>query len=136
MADISITASSVVPGAGASINRVGTAGATITAGQTVYQDANGLWQLAKANGTAAQKALGGIALSSASLNQPLSVLQGGLITIGGTVVIGTVYFLSGNNPGGVAPVGDVTTGWYVIVLGVATTTGIINCQFFNTTVQL
>lgn len=136
MADLVITAANVVPGAGAQF-LTRNAGATITAGQVVYSDVNSLWQLSKANGTAAQKAMAGIALANASLNQPLIVQTAGQITIGATVVAGTgVYFMSGNNAGGIAPFADVGAGWLVWLLGIAISTTVINLQLFNSTAQL
>jgi len=136
MADLVITAASVVPGANATFSNKN-AGATITAGQVVYADTNSLWQLSKANGTAAQKVVAGIALANAALNQPLIVQTGGQITIGATVVAGTgVYFLSGTNAGGIAPFADLTTGWYVWLLGIALSTTVIKLQLFDSGAQL
>lgn len=136
MADLVVTAASVVPGSGAQINRGNNAGATITAGQTVYQDTNGLWQLAKANGTTAQKALAGIALANASANQPLAVQTSGPITIGATVTAGNRYWLSGNNAGGICPDADVGAGYRVILVGIATSTTVILMNVFDSTAQL
>jgi hypothetical protein len=78
MADLVITAANVAAGAGSRKN-TGTAGATITAGQVVYQDAaDGKYKLADANsGTAAARAPAGIALHGALAGQPLSILSRG-----------------------------------------------------------
>lgn len=126
MADISIVAANVLPSTSATY-RDGTAGGTITAGQPVYQDAadSKKWKAADANASAATAEAVGIALHGASAGQPLRVQVTGLITIGGTVVVGTIYIVSAN-AGGIAPSSDQASGWYTTILGVATTTGIIS----------
>ena len=110
MADITVTAASVVAGAD-STTTSGTAGVTITAGQAVYLDTTtGKWALADADSaTAAQRRAAGIALNGAALNQPIRVLTSGDITIGATVTAGVAYYLSGT-PGGICPVADIGTG--------------------------
>ncbi len=122
MADVAITAANVaLSGAGQSVDRTRNAGATITAGQLMYVDSSGLWQLAKANGAAALRQVTGIALNNASSGQPMAALLSGVYTVGGTVTVGGVYVLSGANAGGLAPVADLVTGWYTNIVGVGTT---------------
>lgn len=122
MADISVTAANVLPGTSA-ITKTGTAGATITAGQSVYLDsATSTYKLADSNGaTAAIAAVAGIALNGARSGQRIDIQTGGNITAGGTVAIGVVYCQS-TNAGGICPSTDVTAGQYVTVIGVGTTT--------------
>jgi hypothetical protein len=119
MADLTITAANVVKGADAAVvTRV--AGAAITAGQTVYEDPNdgSRFKLCDADaGTATARTTRGIALNGAAANQPLAVQTGGRITIGGTVVPGTVYVQS-DTAGGIMPSADLEAGDYVTVLGV------------------
>ena len=81
MADLTITAASVVAGEGASVKQ-GTAGATITAGKAVYRDgADGKYKLADSNGaTATIRGVDGIALNGASDGQPVSILTAGPLT--------------------------------------------------------
>jgi hypothetical protein len=119
MADLTITAASVVKGSGSEVDR-GTAGATITAGQAVYEDAaTGKYLLADDNSaTAAARVPKGIALNGASNNQALAVLMAGDITIGATLVPGTVYYLS-DTPGGIGPAADLASGEYPCVVGIA-----------------
>lgn len=129
MSDVSITAANVVAGANASITH-GIAGATITAGQAVYLDTatTGEWLLADSDSAtviARGSARFGIALNSASNNQPLAVQTEGLITIGGTLVAGVAYYLS-DAPGAICPFADLATGDYVTLVGVATTTAILS----------
>lgn len=123
MSDLTIVAANVVAGAGASIHN-GIALSTIVAGQSVYRDPVTL-QFAPAlanSGTAAIRTPYGIALNSAAANQPVSVLAGGKYNPGATVVPGQIYVLSGANAGGIAPVGDLATGWYTTIIGIADAT--------------
>lgn len=131
MAALTITAGSVVPGTGATIEN-STAGATITAGQLVYLDTTtSTMKLADANGAAALRSVYGIALNGASSGQPVSVLTKGNITIGATVVTGTIYVSGATSPGDINPAADLTTGWYTSVIGVATSTTVIAVQIQN-----
>jgi hypothetical protein len=129
MADISIAAANVVRGTGAKIE-TGIAGATITAGQTVYKDtADGdKYKPADADaGTATIRTTRGIALNGASNNQPLAIQVEGLITIGGTVAVGGVYVQS-DTAGGIMPAADLESGDYVTVLGVGVSATQIDLQ--------
>jgi hypothetical protein len=129
MADLTITAASVLPGSGA-VKETGTAGASITAGQAVYKDASdsGKFKLCdNDSATAAVRAFYGIALHAAGSGQPLTVLKEGPITIGATVAVGTVYMTS-STAGGIAPVADAATGDYVTVIGIGTSTTVIEVQ--------
>lgn len=125
MADIVITAASVLAGAGAITER-GIAGATITAGQAVYKAASdSKYKLADDNsGTAEVRVARGIALNSASDGQPLTILTSGLITIGATMVAQTAYYL-GDTPGGICPVADLASGEYPCLLGMSTSTTVL-----------
>ena len=125
MADLSITAASVLQGSGVTISD-GTAGGTVTPGQPVYQDAadGNQWKAADANASAATAAAVWIALHASLDNQPLQILTSGPITIGATVALGTTYVLSAT-AGGIAPNVDATSGWYKTIIGVATSTTVI-----------
>lgn len=119
MADISITAASVVAASSAKTT-AGVAGETITAGMAVYLASSGKWMNSDADAaTAAGRSVHGIALNSASLNQPLGVLKSGDITIGATLTANTAYYLSGATAGGICPLADVGTGEYLVLIGIA-----------------
>lgn len=134
MADIAITAANVVSGVGGQKD-FGTAGATITAGQTVYLDATTQkYLLSDADGTGTRQS-NGIALNGAANNQPLSVHRSGPITIGGTLVPGAAYYVS-STAGGIAPAADNTTGKNVILLGLATSTTVLNVDIQNSGVTV
>lgn len=130
MTDISITPANTVAGSDASIDKSYLAGATITAGQSVYLDTGqtpSRWELAQADGTALEAGSAGIgiALHGASDGQPLAVQVQGSITIGGTAVVGEIYLVSAA-AGGIAPEGDITTATQrVTILGVGTSATVI-----------
>ena len=134
MSDVSITAANVVKGANAKTRR-GRAGATITAGQVVYEDSSDSFdlKLADANASAATANPVGIALHGASDGQPLEyVYEDDDFTPGGTLSLSAaaddgVYVLSGT-AGGIAPIGDLASGMYPVILGVAKSTTKMNLQ--------
>ena len=127
MADLTITAANVRSAAGSVVER-GTAGATITAGQTVYLDATtDTYKLADSNGAAALRAPRGIALNSASANQPLTIHREGSLTTGATMTAGVAYYQS-DTPGGICPVADLASGEYPCLIGIATSTTVLSVQ--------
>lgn len=138
MADVVVTATSVVPVSG-NIYEVRAAGVNITAGQTVYADSNNVWQLADANGSATTAGSGsprvGIAMNSGNTGQCVAVPVGGIINPGGTLVKGTYYFVSAN-PGGIAPSTDVTSTWFSTRLGYAISTSQLQLDYLYSGVQL
>jgi hypothetical protein len=130
MADLTITATSVLAGTGA-VKENGTAGAAITAGQVVYKDASdaGKFKLAdNDSATAAVRSPYGIALHGAASGQPLTVLKSGPITIGATTAVGVVYCLS-STAGGICPNADIATGDYNTIVGIGTSTTVIDVNF-------
>lgn len=136
MADLSITVANTVAGSGAKkVN--GTAGATITAGQVVYLDsATNTYKLADCNSaTAAVRSPAGIALHASLANQPLTICAAGPLTLGATMTAGVAYYLSGTL-GGVRLVVDNTTGDYPVLLGIATSTTVLNVDIQEAGVAL
>ncbi|RWO08226.1 hypothetical protein [Mesorhizobium sp.] len=131
MADITITASAVLASSTATVEN-GTAGAAVTAGQTVYlSPTTGKYELADADGAADLRRPRGIALHSAGIGQPLRIHKEGDLTMDG-LTAGVTYYQS-PNPGGIAPRADVLTGDYVTVIGVAKSTTVlaVDIQFPN-----
>lgn len=132
--DLVITAANVKWVSGAQPVLV-VAGATITAGQPVYLGPSNSYLLTNAT-TAGAQAAAGVALSGASSGGYFILApQGATINIGATVVKNTVYFLSGNNSGGIAPGTDVTTGWNTYIIGVASSTTNIVLTLTGTGIQ-
>jgi hypothetical protein len=114
MADLSITAASVVLVSGGSATL--TAGATLTPGMSVYTDASGKAQKSL-NDTAAHAKASGIVLNSATNGQPVTIATAGAqVTIGATVVAGAPYCVS-SNAAGIAPEADFMAGQFVTQIG-------------------
>jgi hypothetical protein len=117
--DLVVTASQVVKSEGALVDR-GTAGATITAGQSLYRDASDLnrMKLADSN-TQAQAECRGVALHAALANQPVEYQRGGDLKIGAGAAPGVgVVFVVSATAGGIAPAADLGAGQYTTVIGV------------------
>ena len=126
MADLSITAANVVAGA-YSRSEAGVLGEAGTAGQVVYKKASdGKFWLADADSTTAEiRQPDGILLNGGAAGQPCKVLTQGDITIGGTLVAGSVYYLS-PTPGGIGLIAEVLTGDYICMIGIAHSTSVLN----------
>lgn len=136
MADLSITAASVVAGSSARIAH-GVAGAALTAGQAVYLDAaDNRYKLADSNSvTPAARVPVGIALNGAASGQPVAVAEKGPVTIGATLTAGVALYLS-DTPGGIAPVADVGSGEYSSIIGMATSTTVLDVDIQSSGVAL
>ncbi|MBB3972766.1 DUF2190 family protein [Hansschlegelia beijingensis] len=133
MADLSITAANVIPGADAALETA-MAGEAITAGRSVYlSSATKKFLLADTNsGTAEARRARGIAVNSAAAGQPLTIQRGGEIALGAVLTAGVAYYGS-DTPGGICPVADIGAGEYVCLLGVAKSSSVlsIGIQFPN-----
>jgi hypothetical protein len=121
MADLSVTAGSVLHTSGT--KTTGVAGAAITAGQALYLDsATNTLKLAQADGTAAEAAVVGIALHAAGIGQPITyAANGSVMNIGATTAKTTTYLVSAA-AGGIAPQADITSGQRITRVGYATAT--------------
>ncbi len=128
MAAIAVTAGNVLEGANAK-KRVMTAGATVTAGQVVYES-GGKAYLAQCDGTQAEAAAVGITLGGAAANQPVVVdTEDDDFTPGGTLVLtaagGAGLVIVSATAGGIEMAVSATmplSGSYPTVVGVAKTT--------------
>lgn len=131
MANLVITAASVVADSTATLE-VGTAGATITAGQVVYVDTTTkTYKLADCDSaTLAVRTARGIALEGASAGQPLTIIRAGDVTIGATIAAGVAYYLS-PTAGGICPIADLSSGDYPVVLGMGKSTTVLKVGIVN-----
>ena len=90
----------------------------IDSGEVVYEDASngGKFNLADADAEASAKAVG-VAINDAAAGEPCTVaLPGSLITFGGGAVTGAtagLTYVVSTTAGGIAPVGDLSSGDYV-----------------------
>lgn len=122
-ADLTITPTSFLA-SNTALKQIGTAGATVTIGQPVYFDVtSSTWKLADANLSATAAVASGLAGSAAASGQQFIVITADdNLTLGATLsMTAPIYCLSGN-AGGIAPVADLTTGWYPSVIIIATST--------------
>lgn len=127
-ADLSITAAAVVPSNNAVVRYV-TAGTTIAAGQLVYldpadldADGFGKAKLSDANAAAAIRVVDGIAVNSASAGQRLAyVSHDPALVIAASGLTINAVLISSATAGGIAPVADLTTGWYLHAVAVVKT---------------
>jgi hypothetical protein len=134
MVDLTITAASVAAGSNANVDRSGTFGEAVTAGQAVYKSSTTQkWMKADSNSVTpeARQAIG-IALNGGATDQPGAVLKSGDVTIGATITPGTAYYLS-DTPGGICPLADVGAGEYVCEIGLAKSASVlaVSIQFPN-----
>lgn len=118
MADLSITAANVgVKG------RVATdivqVGESVTQGQPAYyKNSDGKYYKTDANASTATAVATGVFLTAASTDGYAILARSGPVNLGATLTVGETYVVSAT-AGGIAPIGDATTGWYVTILGVA-----------------
>lgn len=121
MADYSVTASSVLA-SGTGTKVTGTAGATLTAGQSLYADASdsNKLKLADANASLATATLAGIALHGATSGQPITYCTADDDFTHGLsgVAAGDIIILSAT-AGALAPAADLATGMFPVVAMVA-----------------
>ena len=120
MADLTVTATSVVPISGSV--QSGIAGETITAGQSLYiKAADGkLWK-AQCDGTAEEATCVGVAMNGAAVNQPVAYVADGSVNIGATTSKATTYVVSAT-AGGIAPQADLIATNRISYVGYATDT--------------
>ncbi len=140
MADISVTASSVVPADANTVIARGTAGATLTAGQAVWADPAASYQIKPAVSTDQTQSnnVVGIALNGASTGQPVAYATSGNVTFNAVLTAATVYVLGGGS-GGISASADLDSSSntrYGVVLGISTSTsnlrvGIIKSGVLN-----
>lgn len=100
----------------------GVAGEAIAQGQLVYQDpTTKKIYLARAN-VVGTKALIGVARNTASLNAPIEIAIGGLLSGASGLTKGLYYVLSAAVAGAIAPTADLVATNYNVLFGLATST--------------
>lgn len=134
MANITQTAANVAAGSSTTRVQLVQAGEAITQGQPVYLASDGKYYQTDANDTAVKAQAKGIAVSPASTDGYFLMAVDGLINLGATLAVGQVYVVSATK-GAIAPYGDLTTNDYVTILGVATTTALLDINILISGVQ-
>lgn len=118
--DIPVTPNSVI--ATNAITAYGTAGASISAGQTVYADPIAGLQIKPAHAYMFTEATNviGVALNTAGIGQPVAYAVSGDVTFNNIFTPGTTYLLSDVNPGALIPDNLLMPGDVGCVVGIAT----------------
>lgn len=121
MAEITITPADVLKTSTTSISE-GIAGGTLTAGMAVYVDtaASGVIKACDAD-VAASSVCAGIALHGAASGQPVKYATAGDLTISSVMTVGRIYLVSQTTAGSLCVDGDILTGDFVSIVGVAST---------------
>jgi hypothetical protein len=135
MAAITPTASQVVPADNAVIDASRVAGATITAGQLVYLDANDSYKakLFDSDGVGTTT-LYGIAVGGASAGQTVPIQVGGDLDLGADAAAATAgYVVHGMATAGAITIttADVAVGAFMGVIGVGYAAGKIRVSVIN-----
>ena len=127
MSVLAITPANVAASSSATCKYNATAGATIAAGQALYQAADNSMQLCIANGASPAYVFAGVALNSASQGQPIAyAIKDPDLNLGVAGLAAGTVLVTSDTPGGIAPVTDVGTGQFVTVLGVVDGDGNLN----------
>jgi hypothetical protein len=134
MADLSITAANVKAGSASTRVQLVQAGEAIDQGEPAYLASDGKYYQTDANDTAIKAQAKGIAITPASTDGYFLLAVDGLINLGATLAVGQIYVCSATK-GGIAPYADLTTNDYVSIVGVATTTALLDINLLVSGVQ-
>lgn len=130
--DLVPTVANVVTSSGAISKGEFNGSATMTEGMVVYLTASNLW--AKAGCTSATLAGGiapfrvGILLAAVLNGQPAIVQETGVINLGCTLTVGTLYVISAT-AGKICPFADLATTNKINILGIATTAALLDMTY-------
>lgn len=134
MADISITASAIIPQAGAVLKNVVCAEA-VGAGDIIAEDANGLAIKGDADDTAKREVLGMAINTTHAAGQTVTYVKRGPVAMGAVLTRGLFYCLS-DNAGKLRPSADQGTGDGTSMVGIATSTTVLDISIKNSGVAL
>lgn len=129
MAAVTITAASIIKGTSAPVRTErGVAGATLTAGLAVYLDTtdSNKVKACDSNASLAAAACVGITLHAALAGQPIEYQTSGPLSMGACLTQGLIYVAGATAGGDINPAADLASGWYTTILGVATSTSVLN----------
>lgn len=133
MAALTITAANLAPASNAIIKH-GMAGAAIGAGKSVYLDPDdNLVKLADNDAVNTQEhdAVGISLNATAAAGQPVSYQKGGDLSFGAILTKGETYCVGGT-AGDIVPRADVTTGDELVILGIASSTSVLQVGIRDT----
>lgn len=132
MSDLVQTAASVALGSSTTQTKTVTYGEAITQGMPVYQSTDTKYYKADADAatTAAASAIAltpGAADGVGLVARPATSPGESLVNLGATLTVGETYAVSAT-AGAICPLSDLLTGDYVTVLGVASTSALLDFQ--------
>jgi hypothetical protein len=134
MTAISQTAANVKAGSAATRTQLVQAGESITQGMPCYLASDNKYYQCDANDTAIKAQAKGIALTGAATDGYFLIAIDGLVDVGATLTVGQAYCVSPTK-GGIEPFTDLTSTHYVTILGVATTTALLDLDINISGVQ-
>lgn len=136
MANLTQTAANVAIGGASVPTRRVQYGEAISQGQPIYQSsADSKYYLSDAN-VEARASCDAIALTPGGLDEygivalPSNETDKSLVNLGATLVVGETYVVSAT-AGAIAPIADLTTGDYPVILGSAKTASLLDFQVIN-----
>lgn len=125
MANLTITPANLVITSSQSL-RYGISGVAIAQGDSLYIDLTDSNKMKLAIATsAAASVFAGVAVCACAANQSVAYVPIGGLTIGSTLGLGLIYCVSAT-AGKICPYADLVTGNYVSVIGMPTTTAILD----------
>jgi hypothetical protein len=132
VAAITLAATAITLSAGC-VTVTGTSGEAISAGMPVYLKASdGKYWKADANLSAAAATVVGLNVSTVSAaDVAVTIVLSGIVNLGATLTVGGIYCNGAGVAGDVCLVVDQTTGWYVGIIGVASTAALLNLLIHN-----
>tara|TARA_Y100000310_G_scaffold343421_1_gene450962 strand:+ start:1956 stop:2366 length:411 start_codon:yes stop_codon:yes gene_type:complete len=129
MADLSITASAIIPQDLAKLVQLPAAEA-ISQGQSVYKNSTDQWALADADAAATVATLLGIATQTVTAaTQPLQAIVTGDLAMGAILAVNEAYVVS-ETAGGIETHSAHSSGDFLGFLGIAKTTSILTMHTF------
>ncbi len=131
MAAITIAASALTLSAGCT-TITGTSGEAISVGMPVYlKAADGLYYKCDSNLSLAAATCVGLCVGTVLISSTLTVVTAGSVNLGATLTVGGVYVVGATVAGDIDLVADLATGWYVSILGVASTAALLDLHIVN-----
>ena len=127
MADVTQTAANFRINASGSRKKEVQAGETVTPGMPLYENADGKYYKSAAT-SATLAASKGVCKDYGDADDYVDIVQQGELDMGGTLVLGEIYLVS-STAGGIMPSGDLTTGEFGHILGMASAAG--NLKLIN-----
>lgn len=124
MADLVITTTAVMKGGAAARMEIVTWGETITAGMTVYLKDDGKYWKAQCDGTDTEATVAGISITGGAADQQGVICKAGPLIVGAALTVGETYALSAAL-GKICPIADIVATNRVTVLGLASSTTIL-----------